>query len=62
MLESTVLNVHRTHMSASAIITGLNGAVRIARSNEFFVMAAASCVAACTAIVTQTERIIFPAS
>jgi nucleobase:cation symporter-1, NCS1 family len=53
VLESNVMNVYSTYMSATTIFTGFNGAVRIARSHKLMIMTAASCLATGIAIVTQ---------
>jgi nucleobase:cation symporter-1, NCS1 family len=53
VLESNVMNVYSTCMSATTIFTGFNGAVRIARSHKLMIMTAASCLATGIAMVTQ---------
>jgi len=53
VLEANIMNVYSTYMSGTTIFTGFNGAVRIARLHKFYIMLAASCLAACIAILTQ---------
>jgi NCS1 family nucleobase:cation symporter-1 len=53
VLESNVMNVYSTYMSATTIFTGFNGAVRIARAHKLLIMTAASCLAAGIAVATQ---------
>jgi nucleobase:cation symporter-1, NCS1 family len=53
VLESNVMNVYSTYMSATTIFTGFNGAVRIARSHKLLIMSFASCLAAGIAMLTQ---------
>jgi NCS1 family nucleobase:cation symporter-1 len=53
MLESNVMNIYSTYMSATTIFTGFNGAARISKLHKFYIMAAAAVAAAAIAIVTQ---------
>ena len=53
MLESNVMNIYSTYMSATTVFTGFQGAKRISRLHKFYIMALAACVSAAIAVVTQ---------